>query len=72
MLEFVKAPFLVLLFSSYPLMTFPDDVVCNIAIYAYDTTLYFKYDQVTDLWQQLEMAAELDYDLRDIVEEVAC
>ena len=53
-------------------MTFPDDVVCNIAIYAYDTTLYFKYDQVTDLWQQLQMAAELDSDLRDIVEEVAC
>ena len=30
----------------------PDDVICNIAIYANDTTLYSKYDQAFDLWQQ--------------------
>ena len=40
----------------------PDDV-CNIAIYADDTTLCFKCDQVSDLWQQLELASELESDL---------
>ena len=34
----------------------PDDVICNIAIYTDDTTLYSKCDQESDLWQQLEMA----------------
>ena len=29
----------------------PDDVICNIAIYADDTTLYSKCDQASDLWQ---------------------
>ena len=28
---------------------FPDDVICNIAIYADDTTLYSKSDQASDL-----------------------
>ena len=28
----------------------PDDVVCNIAIYADDTTFYSKCDQASDLW----------------------
>ena len=41
----------------------PDDVVCDIAIYADDTTLYFKCDQESDLWQQLELASELESDL---------
>ena len=36
----------------------PDDVICNIAIYADDTTLYSKCDQASDLWQQLELASE--------------
>ena len=31
----------------------PDDVICNIAIYGDDTTLYSKCDQASDLWQQL-------------------
>ena len=43
----------------------PDDVICNIAIYADDTTLYSKCDQASDLWQQLELASELESDLRD-------
>ena len=38
----------------------PDDVICNIAIYADDTTLYSKCDQASDLWQQLEVASELE------------
>ena len=41
----------------------PDDVICDIAIYANDTTLYSKYDQASDLWQQLELASELESDL---------
>ena len=32
----------------------------NIAIYADDTTLYSKCDQASDLWQLLELAAELE------------
>ena len=45
-----------------------DDVICNIAIYADDTTLYPKYDQASDLWQRLELASELESDLRDTVD----
>ena len=33
----------------------PDSVICDIAIYADDTTLYSKYDRTSDLWQQLEL-----------------
>ena len=35
----------------------------HIAIYADDTTLYSKCDQASDLWQQLELASELESDL---------
>ena len=34
-----------------------DDVICDIAIYADDATLYSKFDQASDLWQQLELAS---------------
>ena len=53
----------------------PDDVVCDIAIYADDTTPYSKCDQVSDLWQQLELTSEFESDLRDTVDwgqEVTC
>ena len=43
----------------------PDDVICNIVIYPDDTTLYSKCDQESDLWQQLELASELESDLED-------
>ena len=43
----------------------PDDVICDIAIYTDDTTLYSKCDQIFDLWQQLELASQLKYDLQD-------
>ena len=46
----------------------PDDVICNIAIYADDTTLCSKCDQASDLWQQIELASELESDLRDSVD----
>ena len=45
-----------------------DDVICDIAIYADDITLYCKCDQAPDLWQQLELASELEFDLRDTVD----
>ena len=47
---------------------FPNDVICDITIYEDDTTLYFKCDQAFDLWQQLELASELESDLRDTVD----
>ena len=28
----------------------PDDIICNNAIYADDTTLYSKCDQASDMW----------------------
>ena len=37
----------------------PDDVICDIAIYA---------DQASDLWQQLKLASELESDLEDTVD----
>ena len=46
----------------------PDDVICDIAIYADDTTLYSKCDWASDLWQQLELASELEFDLQDMVD----
>ena len=41
----------------------PDDVICNIAIYADDTTLYSNCDQASDLWQQFELASKFESDL---------
>ena len=41
----------------------PNDVICNIAIYADDATLYSNCDQASDLWQQLELSSELESDL---------
>ena len=46
-----------------------DDVICNIAIYADDTTLCFKCDQASDLWQQLEVSSELEFYLPDNVHQ---
>ena len=37
-----------------------DDVTCNIAIYADDTTLYSNCDQASDLWQ-LELATRFGF-----------
>ena len=44
------------------------DVICDIAIYTDDTTLYSKCDRVSDMWQQLELASELESDLQDTVD----
>ena len=40
----------------------------DIAIYVDDTTLYSEFDQVSDLWQQLGLASELESDLRYFVD----
>ena len=45
-----------------------DDVICNSAICAYDTTFNSKCDQASDLWQQIELALELESDLGDTVD----
>ena len=66
MLEFFMASFLVLHFSY--INGLPDDVICHIAIYADDTYLYSKCDQAFDMWQQSELAPELESDLRDTVD----
>ena len=41
----------------------PGDVICDIAIYVDDNTLYSKSDQASDLWQQVELDSELESDL---------
>ena len=60
----VFGPTFFLLYINYLL----DDVICNIAIYADDTTLYSKCDEASDLWRQLELASELEYNLEDTVD----
>ena len=56
----ILGPTLFLLYINY----LPDDVICKIAIYADDSALYSKCYQASDLWQQLELASELESDLR--------
>ena len=46
----------------------PNGVICDIAVYADDTTLCSKCDWASDLWEQLEWASELKSDLRDTVD----
>ena len=46
----------------------PDVVICKIAIFADDTTIYSKYEQASHLWQQLELAFEFESNLRDTVD----
>ena len=50
-------------FSLLYISDLPDDVICNIAIYADDTTPCSKCDQISDLWQQLELVCKLEFDL---------
>ena len=43
-------------------------IICDIAIYADDTTLYSKCDQTCNVWQQHEFASELESNLRGTVD----
>ena len=45
----------------------PDDIFCDIAIFADNTTLYSKCGNASDLWQELELASELESGLQDTV-----
>ena len=57
-------PMLFLLYNN----DLPDDVTCDIAISADDTTLYSKCDQTSGLSQQLELASKLESDLGDTLD----
>ena len=63
-MEFFKGSFLVILYIN----DLPDDVICNIAIFVEDTNLYSNCDQVSDLWQQLDLASEVKSDLKEPVD----
>ena len=43
-------------------------MICNIAIYTDDATLYSKCDQASDLKKQLELASKLESDVQDTVD----
>ena len=62
--ESKKVLHLALHFSYYILMTFLIMLYCFYA----DTILYSKYDQASDLWQQLELTSKPESDLRDTVD----
>ena len=65
MLEFLKSGLALLLLYTNDL---PGHGICNFAIFADDTAHNLKLDQESDLWQQLELASELNSDLRDNVD----
>ena len=47
---------------------YPQFVYYYTTIYADDTTLYFKCDSASDLWQHLQLDSLLESDLRDTVD----
>ena len=65
-LEFLKAPFLVLHLSYYKLMTFL--IILSAILLFMLIILLSKCDRTSDLWQKLELASELESDLRDTVD----
>ena len=60
-LEFLNAPS-----NTFPTIIndLPDDVICNIVIYADNTAHYSKCNQASDLWQGVELVSELKSGLR--------
>ena len=62
MLELLKAPFMLLHFSYYTLMTFLI-MLSVILLSMLMILLYSKSDQASDLWQQLALVSELESDL---------
>ena len=63
-----QGPFLDLTLFLVHVIDLPDDVICDIPIYADDTTLYSQCDQASDLWQEVKLASELEFDLPDTVD----
>ena len=63
MLELLKAPFLVLHFSYYILMTYL--LMLSVMLQSMLMKLLStpKCDQASDLWQELELASELESDV---------
>ena len=66
MLEFSRLPSWSYIFVQY-INDLPD-VICDTAIYADVTTICSKCDWASDLWQQLELASELESELQDTVD----
>ena len=67
MLEFFKAPFLVLHFSYYSLMTFL--MMVSLTLLSMLMILFYsKCDQESHQWQQIKLASELESELRDTVD----
>ena len=69
MREFLKAPFSVLHFSYYTLMSILT-MLSVILLSMQMILLYSNCDQASDLWQQVELASELEFDLQDTVDWV--
>ena len=57
----ILGPTLILLYIN----DFPRDIICNIAIYTDETTLYSKCDQASDLWQ-LQLSSEIESDYKTL------
>lgn len=45
----------------------PDDITCNLAVYADDTSLLSRCDRASDLWQYLGLASEYESGQQDTV-----
>ena len=54
--------------QEYPVNDIPYDVICDIAVCADDTALCSECDRVSGLWRRLELASELESDLRGTVD----
>ena len=62
---FLKAPFLVLHFPHYTSMSLQMMSVIFLSVFM---ILLSKFDQKSDLWQQLELVSELESDLKDTLD----
>ena len=59
----ILGPILFLLYSN----DLPNDVICDVAVYN-DATFYSKYNQSSDLYQQLKATSDFKSDLWDTVD----